>query len=123
MDNPLAYKVGLKSPRLKPDVPNLPDWMSHYSSDSQYDHPLRRHSTKYGTYHISPVFDRSNTLAGYSLKFVHTGEGKQSALWHDLGVHTHPGKAIAKARNHHNSMSKNESVMRVASILKVARSD
>lgn len=114
MDNPVALKHAGKFPKLreipKHPVPNIMGWGSHYGSDSQYDHPSRKLSTTYGTYHLSPVFDKSQTMSGYSLKFAHTGEGKQTALWHDLGLFTHQGKAIHAARKHHDSLCKKESL-------------
>lgn len=115
MDNPKAIEKAK-------EFPLLPNWMTRYSGDNQYDHPVRSHHTDHGSYQISPLFDKSSTLSGYSLKFCHTGKGKQTALWHDLGVFSHPGKAHAAARKHARGM-KTESVLhKVARIVHKIRS-
>lgn len=102
MDNPKAKEMGQK-------FPLLPHWMTRYGSSDSYDHPIRYHRTEHGEYVINPLFDKAGTLSGYGLKFAHTGKGKQQALWHDLGVHSHPGRACARACKHADSM-KNESL-------------
>ena len=93
-------------------IPNLPDWNRNWGSPSTSDRSTYQLNTKHGEYHLSPVADKNGRFVGHHLQFAHTGEGKRKGpgMWHDLGLHTHPGMAVAAARKHHDEFSKNESL-------------
>lgn len=93
-------------PKEMPPVPDLKMWGYHHPGDSQsYGHKLH---TKHGEYHIMPATSGGRHV-GYHLQFAHTGESKPEkgeGMWEDLGLHTHPGKAVAAARAHHKERDK-----------------
>lgn len=114
MDHALKLAKLPKPAKKLLDVPNIPDWMRQWGqapgSDSHHGY---KHTTPFGEYHISPAVDKAGKQVGFQLQFAHTGEGKKDkdhpGMWHDLGLHTHPGLAVAAARKHHMKFkAKNE---------------
>lgn len=132
----------VKSPAVDRDpVPPLVHWNRKYSNDEDERQGFRK-TTAIGEYHISPVKTKSGLHVGYHLMFANNGKSKlhTEGLWTDLGVFSHPGMAVARAKKHYDKhsagvklnecdcspsvkgkrkkrRSKNESVIRVANIL------
>ncbi len=108
-------------------VPNLQDWNRNWGAVSTNDRSSYQLNTKHGEYHLSPVADKNGRFVGHHLQFAHMGEGKRRGpgLWHDLGLHAHPGMAVAAARKHFEEFGKNESMresVRADTISRIAES-
>lgn len=87
-------------------VPALINWHRKYSSEDEERHGFR-HTTAIGEYHLSPVKTKSGMHVGYHLMFANNGKSKLNTegMWSDLGLFTHPGHAVARAKKHYSTHS------------------
>jgi len=111
--SPLQQILEGKGPSLKKpqDVPGLSAWsMFAGGIGGAYGKHSYQHNTKHGEYHMSPLTNSNGMHAGHHLMFCHNGRERSkkiqsNGLWHDLGIHNHPAKAVSAARKHHNEIT------------------
>lgn len=94
-----------------PAVPPIHQWDTKYSGEDSCSGGYRR-DTVIGTYHVNPTKTRDGLCVGYHLMFANTGKGKQigEGMWTDLGVYSHLGNAVTRAKKHYEAHSKGVSL-------------
>jgi hypothetical protein len=64
-----------------------------------------QHPTPKGNYHIFPVSNQSGRHKGYQLYHTDDHGVRGGGLWQDLGIHSSPAKAAAKASAHFHTFA------------------